>query len=39
MTEVSKIFEDSPGKKVLMSGKEAYARGIFESGVRFAAFK
>ena len=37
MTEISKIFENSPGKKVLMSVNEAFARGIFESGVRFAA--
>ena len=35
--ELSELFEDSPGKRVLMSGNEAFARGIFESGVRFAA--
>ncbi|MFX1276237.1 MAG: thiamine pyrophosphate-dependent enzyme [Promethearchaeota archaeon] len=37
MVKVSEIFENSPGKKVLMSGNEAFARGIYESGVRFAA--
>ncbi|MFX1238468.1 MAG: hypothetical protein ACFE8P_12210, partial [Promethearchaeota archaeon] len=37
MTEVSEIFIDAPGKKVLMSGNEAFARGIFEAGVRFSA--
>ena len=31
------LFQDSPGKKVLISGNEAFARGIFEAGVRFAA--
>lgn len=34
---LSELFEDSPGKRVLMSGNEAFARGIFESGVKFAA--
>jgi len=35
--KLSELFEDSPGKKTLMSGNEAFARGIFESGVKFAA--
>ena len=35
--KISELFEDSPGKKVLLSGNEAFARGIFEAGVRFAA--
>ncbi len=35
--KISELFEDSPGKKGLMSGNEAFARGIFESGVKFAA--
>jgi len=35
--KLSILFEDSPGKKVLISGNEAFARGIYESGVTFAA--
>lgn len=35
--KIAELFQDSPGKKVLISGNEAFARGIFESGVRFAA--
>ncbi|TXT67697.1 MAG: putative Indolepyruvate oxidoreductase subunit IorA [Promethearchaeota archaeon] len=35
--KLSQLFEDAAGKKVLMSGNEAFARGIFEAGVRFAA--
>ena len=35
--KLSELFKDSSGKKVLMSGNEAFARGIFESGVKFAA--
>jgi indolepyruvate ferredoxin oxidoreductase alpha subunit len=35
--KLSELFQDSPGKKVLLSGNEAFARGIFESGIRFAA--
>lgn len=31
------LFQDNPGNKVLISGNEAFARGIFEAGVRFAA--
>ncbi len=34
---VTDLFQNSPGKKVLISGNEAFARGIFEAGVRFAA--
>lgn len=34
---LTELFENSPGKRVLMSGNEAFARGIFESGVKFAA--
>jgi len=37
LTKVSKVFENAPDRKVLMSGSEAFARGIYESGVRFAA--
>lgn len=33
----SELFEESKGKKVLMSGNEAFARGIYEAGVRFTA--
>ncbi|MHA1281139.1 MAG: thiamine pyrophosphate-dependent enzyme [Promethearchaeota archaeon] len=35
--KLSELFEDSPGKEVLISGNEAFARGIFESGVGFAS--
>ena len=35
--KLSELFENSPGNKVLMSGNEAFARGIFEAGVKFAA--
>lgn len=35
--KLSELFQDSPGKKALMSGNEAFTRGIFEAGVRFAA--
>lgn len=35
--KLSKLYEDAFGKKVLMSGNEAFARGIFEAGVRFSA--
>jgi len=35
--KVADLFQDKPGKKVLISGNEAFARGIFEAGVRFAA--
>jgi len=35
--KLSELFENSPGKKALMSGNEAFARGIIESGVKFAA--
>ena len=35
--KLSELFENSPGKKGLMSGNEAFARGIIESGVKFAA--
>jgi indolepyruvate ferredoxin oxidoreductase alpha subunit len=35
--DLTQLFEDDPGKKVLMSGNEAFARGICESGVRFSA--
>ena len=35
--KLSELFQDSPGKTALLSGNEAFARGIFESGVRFAA--
>jgi len=31
------IFEDSPGKKVLMTGNQAFARGIIEAGIKFSA--
>ena len=34
---LDELFEDSPGKKVLLSGNEALARGIFEAGVAFSA--
>ncbi|MFX0071058.1 MAG: thiamine pyrophosphate-dependent enzyme [Candidatus Hermodarchaeota archaeon] len=34
---LSELFKDDPGKKRLLSGNEAFARGIFESGVKFAA--
>ncbi|TFF90522.1 MAG: indolepyruvate ferredoxin oxidoreductase subunit alpha [Promethearchaeota archaeon] len=34
---VIELFQDKPGNKVLISGNEAFARGIFEAGVRFAA--
>jgi len=34
---IADLFQDSEGKKVLISGNEAFARGIFEAGVRFAA--
>ncbi len=37
LTEISKLFKDEPGKKILMSGNEAFARGIFEAGVKFSA--
>ena len=33
----AELFQDNPGKKVLISGNEAFARGIYEAGVRFAA--
>lgn len=35
--KVAEIFRDAPGKRVLMSGNEAFARGIYESGVRYSA--
>ncbi|MGV9203079.1 MAG: thiamine pyrophosphate-dependent enzyme [Promethearchaeia archaeon] len=35
--KISELFEDNPNKKVLMSGNEAFARGIVEAGVGFAA--
>jgi len=35
--KLSELFEDSSGKEVLMSGNEAFARGIYEAGVRFTA--
>ncbi|MBY8981642.1 MAG: indolepyruvate ferredoxin oxidoreductase subunit alpha [Candidatus Lokiarchaeota archaeon] len=35
--KLSELFEDSSGKKVLLSGNEALSRGIFEAGVCFAA--
>lgn len=31
------LYEVAEGKRVLMSGNEAFARGIYEAGVRFAA--
>lgn len=34
---LDELFEDSPGKNVLLSGNEALARGIFEAGVAFSA--
>ncbi len=37
MVKISKLYEDAPGKQILMSGNEAFTRGIFEAGVRFAA--
>lgn len=35
--KLSELFEDSPGKEVLLSGNEAFARGIYESGVVFTS--
>jgi indolepyruvate ferredoxin oxidoreductase alpha subunit len=35
--KLSKLYENAPGKEVLMSGNEAFARGIFEAGVRYSA--
>ena len=35
--KLPELFQDAPGKKVLMSGNEAFARGIYEAGVKFAA--
>jgi indolepyruvate ferredoxin oxidoreductase alpha subunit len=35
--KLSELFEDSSGKRALLSGNEAFARGIFEAGVRFSA--
>ncbi|TFF96080.1 MAG: indolepyruvate ferredoxin oxidoreductase subunit alpha [Promethearchaeota archaeon] len=35
--QISELFIDSPGKKVLMSGNEAFARGIYEAGIKFAS--
>ncbi|MEJ2277947.1 MAG: hypothetical protein P8Y70_09395 [Candidatus Lokiarchaeota archaeon] len=35
--KIPKIFEDKPRENVLFSGNEAFARGIFEAGVRFSA--
>ncbi|MFO8020764.1 MAG: indolepyruvate ferredoxin oxidoreductase subunit alpha [Promethearchaeia archaeon] len=35
--KISELFEDNPKKKGLMSGNEAFARGIVEAGVGFAA--
>ncbi len=37
MLKSSELFQDSPGKKAILSGNEALARGIFESGVKFTA--
>ncbi len=37
MLKLKKLFEDSPNERVLLSGNEAFARGIFEAGVSFAA--
>jgi len=34
---LSDLFENSPGKKVLLSGNEALARGIYEAGVYYTA--
>ena len=34
---IADLFQDNEGKKGLISGNEAFARGIFEAGVRFAA--
>ncbi|MBD3255164.1 MAG: hypothetical protein GF383_08720, partial [Candidatus Lokiarchaeota archaeon] len=34
---ISGLFKEEECKEVLMSGNEAFARGIFEAGVRFAA--
>ncbi len=37
LLKLSELFQNSPGRKVILSGNEALARGIFESGVKFAA--
>jgi indolepyruvate ferredoxin oxidoreductase alpha subunit len=34
---ITDLFQNNPGKKVLISGNEAFARGVYEAGVRFAA--
>ncbi|TFF87804.1 MAG: hypothetical protein EU548_09755, partial [Promethearchaeota archaeon] len=34
---ISELFEQKKRKKVLISGNESFARGIFEAGVRFSA--
>ena len=35
--KLTELFQDAPNKKLLLSGNDAFARGIFEAGVRFAA--
>jgi indolepyruvate ferredoxin oxidoreductase alpha subunit len=35
--KIKELFEENPGKNVLLSGNEAFARGIFEAGVEFSA--
>ncbi len=37
MEKLRKLFRDNPNERVLLSRNEAFARGIFEAGVKFAA--